>query len=103
MINAFDTVAAVCVAALLAACVLWWVREKAFYDITLDDVMKNPDKFFHNSQWDDIVATVVTEEAMDRVFEANCKNSTEFAVHVARQEGAIWAVLNQKLAESRGK
>lgn len=98
LLTPFNVVALLCAVAIISTVFTLWARSRLFYDVTLDDVMKSPDTFFHNSQWDAIVADLVVEEAAIRAMELTT-NAWQYSALADKQEAEIWAILNQKLEE----
>lgn len=74
-----------------------WVNNRLFARPTLDEVMRDPAAFFHDSEWDPVVARLVAEAAYDRVLELHGVNWT--AAHLMHQEHLIWQVLNDRLIQ----
>lgn len=66
---------------------------------TLADVMRCPTSFFNNSEWDDIVAVLVAEEAAIRT--AENENPIGFSRSMQWHEDRIWDALNRKLGEAK--
>lgn len=74
-----------------------WVNNRLFARPTLDEVMRDPAAFFHDSEWDPVVARLVAEVARDRVEEIYGPMWT--IVQLTAQENHVWQVLNERLLQ----